>query len=111
MRKCAIFAKQPVSKSVTTKQLENYKPKNNTMALSIGTLEIIWGITKDKPILPEGWKYQEEKDSWLKAISPTGGGYYVSPTKLYPRRQNMRDGTWYCETRPFEGVITLPIES
>jgi hypothetical protein len=72
----------------------------------IGT-DIMWGeIPADElPKLPDGWRFEVRKDCWLLAVSPKGDIYYVSTTKLYPRRQRKETGTFFIDTR--EGIIEL----
>jgi len=70
---------------------------------------VLWGINPDKPKLPEGWSYIEEKDCWLIAVSPTGQEYFVERDALYPRRKwssGPKKGKFYIDTRG-PGIVKL----
>lgn len=48
----------------------------------------MWGLTKEKPVLPPGYTYIEGYREWLLAIGPNGRRYYVTRNTLY--RQGVR---------------------
>jgi len=70
---------------------------------------VLWGINPDKPKLPDGWSYIEEKDCWLIAVSPSGQEHFVGHDTLYPRRQwsgGINKGKSYIDTRG-PGIVKL----
>ena len=49
-------------------------------------MPLLWGLNKEKPVLPPGYYYIEGVGCWLIAVAPSGRHYYVAGDGILYRR-------------------------
>lgn len=71
------------------------------MITIIGKSELRFGITEDKPDLPEGWEYIEAPDDWLQVRDDLGNIYFIEVTDESLSFSPKATATWFDQMRTF----------